>query len=342
MYKDKLQKLYNLETDKEKSINNEITKYHKELIKLKLIRSDYRIKTNLLLSIILLLISSKSGLFFLLTKYSFNITIASTIIFGIYYSISNCIYKLFVNKKCNVNLFKKNYDKESIEKEIDYNIEIEKYQNKKIYINNIQEYLSKKIKLFHNGMPLFSKYSYLDNKLLKDKIRKLDSSIKDNRKSLSKDIENYAITNIANKYSLKNTIVNSLKEILIGIGLLALLPIISNGLFVSFPQIYLGILMITIYSANKSNVYNYAREVFKNHDINILKQNKDNNNLKDKIYGTNNKLYNNVAEKIETNMAYDSAKDYEQFDYSTHNYIMENISLNNGEIKPKKKYLERK
>ena len=99
--------------------------------------------------------------------------------------------------------------------------------------------------------------------------------------------------------------------------------------------------MITIYCANKSNVYNIARKVFKKHDIDILKQNKD-NNLKDKIYGENNKLYNSVVEKIETNMAYNSVKDYEHFDYSSHDKGMENINLNYNDIKVKKKCLERK
>ena len=172
MYKDKLQKLYDLEKEKETSINNAIAKYRKELIKIKLIRSDFRIKINLLSSIIILLITSKSGLFFLLTKYSFNMTIASTIFLGLFYTITNCAYKFTINKKYNVNLFKKNYDEESIEKEIECNIELAKYNNKKTYINNIQEYLNKKIKMFHNGMPLFSKYSYLDNKVLRDKIKK--------------------------------------------------------------------------------------------------------------------------------------------------------------------------
>lgn len=341
MYKDKLQKLYNLEKEKETSIDNAINKNHKELNKLKLIRSDTRIKINLVMSIILLLITSKSSLFFLVAKQSFNLTIVSTILFGVYYAISDFAYKYIINKKYDINLSKKNFDKESIEKEIECNIELEKYRNKKIYSNNIQKYLDKKIKLFHNGMPLFSKYSYLDNKVLKDRTKKLDSNIKDNKKDLSKDIENYALNNIANKYSLKNSIISSLKDILIGAGVLSLLPLLNSGLLISFTQIYLGILMLTIYSANKSNVYNSAKEVFKKHDINLLKIKKD-DNLKDKIYGENNKLYNNVVEKIETNMVYDSVKDYEHFDYSTHNYTMENINLDYIENKSKKKILERK
>lgn len=341
MYKDKLQKLYNLEKEKETSIDNAINKSHKELTKLKLIRSDYRIKINLIMSIILLLITSKSSLFFLVTKQSFNLTIISTILFGVYYAVSDLVYKYIINKKYDINLSKKDNDKESIEKEIECNIELEKYKNKKIYSNNIQEYLSKKIKLFHNGMPLFSKYSYLDNKVLKDRTKKLDNNIKDNKKVISKDIENYALNNIANKYSLKNFIISSLKDILIGAGLLSLLPLLTSGLLISFSQVYLGILMLTIYFANKSNVYNSAKEVLKKHDINLLKLNKD-DNLKDKIYGENNKLYNNVVEKIETIMVYDSVKDYEYFDYSTHNYTMENINLDYIENKSKKKILERK
>lgn len=341
MYKDKLQKLYNLEKEKETSIDNAINKSHKELTKLKLIRSDYRIKINLIMSIILLLITSKSSLFFLVTKQSFNLAIISTILFGVYYAVSDLVYKYIINKKYDINLSKKDNDKESIEKEIECNIELEKYKNKKIYSNNIQEYLSKKIKLFHNGMPLFSKYSYLDNKVLKDRTKKLDNNIKDNKKVISKDIENYALNNIANKYSLKNSIISSLKDILIGAGLLSLLPLLTSGLLISFSQVYLGILMLTIYFANKSNVYNSAKEVLKKHDINLLKLNKD-DNLKDKIYGENNKLYNNVVEKIETIMVYDSVKDYEHFDYSTRNYTMENINLDYIENKSKKKILERK
>lgn len=341
MYKDKLQKLYNLEKEKEVSVNNAIAKYQRELIKLKLIRSDYRIKINLLISIILLLIASKSSLFFLVTKYSFNVTIASTIILGLFYTLSNCAYKFIINKKYNVNLFKKNYDEESIEKEIEYNVELEKYKNKKTYINNIQEYLNKNIKMFHNGMPLFSKYSYLDNKALKDKIKKIDSNIKDNRKGLSKDIENYALNNIANKYTIKNIIINSLKDVLVGLGFLVLIPVLNNGLLISFSQIYLSILMLTIYCANKSNVYDIARKEFKKHNIDLLKQSKD-NNLKDKIAGITNKLYNNVVEKIETNMVYDSIRDYEYFDYGVQNRRMENLNLNYNDIKVKKKCLERK
>lgn len=308
MQKDQLQKVYNQEREEEININKDIEKYKKELHKLKLSSRSYRVKTNLIISLMILLASSKSGLFFTIVNLGAVKTIILTALFGLIYGVSNLVYKSIIYKKYGVNLSKKISEKDKINEEIDYNIKLEQAKN----IENINKksltFLNNKIKQCYNGLPLFSKNYFLTNNELKEKINELDDKVKENTNKVNESIEGHAVNKVAQNYLLLNILSQMIINMIIGLVIIATLPLLFN-LSVSFIyQVVLGILLFGGYVVSKNITFNNAKEVFDKYGINLvsLKHLNGLDKKEEEIVKENAYLSNSKLEQLEAISVYES------------------------------------
>lgn len=331
MQKDQLQKVYNQEREEEININKDIKIYKKELYKLKLSSRSYRVKTNLIISLIILLVSSKSNLFFSIVNLGTIKIFVLMALFGLIYGASNLVYKLIIYKKYGVNLFKEISEKDKINEEINYNIKLEQAKN----IDNINKktltFLNNKIKQCYNGLPLFSKNYFLSNKELEEKINELDDKVKENTNKVNESIESHAVNKVAQNYLLLNMFAQLIINMIIGLLIIATLPILFNLSLSFIFQVFLGIVLFCGYVVSKNITFNNAKEVFGKYGINLvsLKHLNGLDKKEEEIVKENAYLSNSKLEQLEAISVYKSLPFVKIVNKDTNNCMqMTNIETN--------------
>lgn len=270
MQKEDLQKIYNQDKNIENNLANRINNYERKLNKLKLSSCSYRVKTNLFVTLLILLGLSNSSLIFLIAENTVLSEVILTTLFGIIYGVSDFTYKIIVGKKYGVNLFKPTSEKESIKKEIEYNVKLEQIKNEDIMVKNSLSYLSKQIKACYNGLPLFSKNYYVCKNELEIKLNNLNEIIQEKKFRLNETIERSTVSKVSTNYSLINMFFHTFFNIGIGAVIIVSLPVLLNLTISSLFQIILGFILFTRYAVSKSITFKKAREVFNKYGINLM------------------------------------------------------------------------
>lgn len=270
MQKEDLQRIYNQEKAKENELAKNINDCEKNLNILKLSNHNYRIKTNLFISLIILLGLSRSSLFFVVAESKILSEVILTLLFGGIYLISDFTYRFVVSKKYGINLFKKVPEKERINKEIEYSIKLEKIKNEDNIVKKSLSYLSNKIKECYNGLPLFSKNYYLGKNELETKMNNLNESVQEKSLKLKQNVEEYALNKVSRNYSLINIFLHTILNICIGTGLIVTLPLLLNLTISGLFQIILGFILFSGYATCGNTTFNNARDAFNDYGINLV------------------------------------------------------------------------
>lgn len=339
-----LQDKYDEAKEKEKSLDNKIVNCENELKRLKIKNKSFRIKTNIIIASIILLISSTSNLFRLISSMKILSSLFMSGVFLLSYNVANLSYKFGLSKKYNIDLSKDMLESERLNKEIKCRTKLEQTKSKKDIASKTTNYLANKIKQCYNGIPLFSKYRYMNQEELKNKIEKSNNKIKEENLELSKDIEIGLLNKMAKKYCLMNVFFKAMLNIILGGIFLLLLPILMNFTISSVFQLLLSITLIYEIICRSVTNFKNNRNVFRKYNIDLISFNmfKNMEKYNRNILTKNNKLSHDIIDNIEASIVYDSIKEDQQ---SSKSYDKNNMKLyefnnatNKQEINEVKKY----
>ena len=338
-----LQDKYDEIKEKEHVLDNKIINCENELKRLKIKNKFFRVKVNIIISSIILLISATSNLFRLISSVKILNSLFILGVFLLSYNVANLSYKFGLSKKYNIDLFKDMPESERLNKEIKSSIKLEQAKSKKNIASATTNYLAGKIKQCYNGIPLFSKYRLMDLEELKNKIENSNKKIKEENLELSKNIEIGLLNKLAKKYCLMNVFFKTLLNIFLGEMFILSLPVLMNFAISSVFQLLLSITFM--WEVIRNNVIDFKnnRNVFRKYNIDLVSFNMFKNMEKydSNILTKNNNLSNDIIDNIDASIIYDSIKEDQQLSkiYEKNNmksYDFNNITKNKKENEVKK------
>lgn len=339
-----LQDKYEEIKEKEQTLDNKIINCENELKRLKIKNKSFRVKVNIIISSIILLISSTSNLFRLISSVKILSSLFISGVFLLSYNVVNLSYKFGLSKKYNIDLSKDMSESERLNKEIKSSIKLEQAKSKKNIASATTNYLASKIKQCYNGIPLFSKYRFMDQEELKNKIENSNKKIKEENLELSKNIEIGLLNKLAKKYCLMNVFFKTLLNIFLGEMFILSLPVLMNFTISSVFQLLLSITFIWEIIRNSVIDFKNNRKVFRKYNIDLVSFNmfKNMEKYNSNILTKNNNLSNDIIDNMDASIIYDSIKEDQQLSkiYEKNNmklYEFNNIKKNK-EINEVKKY----
>ena len=300
MKKEDLENIYKKEKINENNLNNMVNNYLRELNKLKLSSLSHRVRTNFIISLIILFVFSKSALFYQVVESVALSEMVLTILFGMFYGVSDVMYRFIVGNKYGIDMFKKTSEKDRIQKELEYSIKLEKIKNEDSVAKDSLNFLNKKIKVCHSGLPLFSKNYYLDKGELEDKVDKLNNNVVKRKENLNQNIEELTLKKVSRNYSLIYMIFKFLLNVCISSAIIVILPLLLNIAVSGVFQGILSFLLFSGYLTSKIVTFNDAREVFDGYNISLLSlKNLNINENEKKIIEERDALSKCVIDQIE-------------------------------------------
>lgn len=300
MKKEDLENIYKKEKINENNLNNMVNNYLRELNKLKLSSLSYRVRTNFIISLIILFVFSKSALFYQVAESVALSEMVLTILFGMFYGVSDVMYRFIVGNKYGIGMFKKISEKDRIQKELEYSIKLEKIKNEDSVAKDSLNFLNKKIKACHSGLTLFSKNYYLDKRELEDKVDELNNKVVKRKENLSQNIEELTLKKASRNYYLIYMIFKFLLNICISSAIIVILPLLLNITVSGMFQGILSFLLFSGYLTSKIVTFNDAREVFNGYNISLLSlKNLNINENEKKIIEERDALSKCVIDQIE-------------------------------------------
>ena len=338
-----LQDKYEEIKEKEHVLDNKIINCENELKRLKIQNKFFRVKVNIIISSIILLISATSNLFRLISSVKILNSLFILGVFLLSYNVANLSYKFGLSKKYNIDLSKDMPESERLNKEIKISIKLEQAKSKKNIASATTNYLAGKIKQCYNGIPLFSKYRLMDLEELKNKIENSNKKIKEENLELSKNIEIGLLNKLAKKYCLMNVFFKTLLNIFLGEMFILSLPVLMNFAISSVFQLLLSITFMWEVIRNSVLDFKNNRNVFRKYNIDLVSFNMFKNMEKydSNILAKNNNLSNDIIDNIDASIIYDSIKEDQQLSkiYEKNNmksYDFNNITKNKKENEVKK------
>ena len=338
-----LQDKYEEIKEKEQVLDNKIINCENELKRLKIKNKFFRVKVNIIISSIILLISATSNLFRLISSVKILNSLFISGVFLLSYNVANLSYKFGLSKKYNIDLSKDMPESERLSKEIKSSIKLEQAKSKKNIASATTNYLAGKIKQCYNGIPLFSKYRLMDLEELKNKIENSNKKIKEENLELSKNIEIGLLNKLAKKYCLMNVFFKTLLNIFLGEMFILSLPVLMNFAISSVFQLLLSITFMWEVIRNSVIDFKNNRNVFRKYNIDLVSFNMFKNMEKydSNILTKNNNLSNDIIDNIDASIIYDSIKEDQQLSkiYEKNNmklYDFNNITKNKKENEVKK------
>ena len=338
-----LQDKYEEIKEKEQALDNKIINCENELKRLKIKNKFFRVKINIIISSIILLISSTSNLFRLISSVKILNSLFILGVFLLSYNVVNLSYKIGLSKKYNIDLSKDMSESERLSKEIKSSIKLEQAKSKKNITSATTNYLASKIKQCYNGIPLFSKYRLMDQEELKIKIENSNKKIKEENLELSKNIEIGLLNKLAKKYCLMNVFFKTLLNIFLGEMFILSLPVLMNFTISSVFQLLLSITFMWEVIRNSVIDFKNNRNVFRKYNIDLVSFNMFKNMEKydSNILTKNNNLSHDIIDNIDASIIYDSIKEDQQLSkiYEKNNmklYDFNNITKNKKENEVKK------
>ena len=338
-----LQDKYEEIKEKEQVLDNKIINCENELKRLKIKNKFFRVKVNIIISSIILLISATSNLFRLISSVKILNSLFISGVFLLSYNVANLSYKFGLSKKYNIDLFKDMPESERLNKEIKSSIKLEQAKSKKNITSTTTNYLASKIRQCYNGIPLFSKYRLMDLEELKNKIENSNKKIKEENLELSKNIEIGLLNKLAKKYCLMNVFFKTLLNIFLGEMFILSLPVLMNFAISSVFQLLLSITFMWEVIRNSVLDFKNNRNVFRKYNIDLVSFNMFKNMEKydSNILAKNNNLSNDIIDNIDASIIYDSIKEDQQLSkiYEKNNmksYDFNNITKNKKENEVKK------
>ena len=343
MKKHLLQDKYEEIKEKEQVLDNKIINCENELKRLKIKNKFFRVKVNIIISSIILLISATSNLFRLISSVKILSSLFISGVFLLSYNVVNLSYKFGLSKKYNIDLSKDMPESERLNKEIKSSIKLEQAKSKKNIASATTNYLAGKIKQCYNGIPLFSKYRFMDQEELKNKIENSNKKIKEENLELSKNIEIGLLNKLAKKYCLMNVFFKTLLNIFLGEMFILSLPVLMNFAISSVFQLLLSITFMWEVIRNSVIDFKNNRNVFRKYNIDLVSFNmfKNMEKYNSNILAKNNNLSNDIIDNIDASIIYDSIKEDQQLSkiYEKNNmklYDFNNITKNQKENEVKK------
>lgn len=338
-----LQDKYEEIKEKEQVLDNKIINCENELKRLKIKNKFFRVKVNIIISSIILLISATSNLFRLISSVKILNSLFISGVFLLSYNVANLSYKFGLSKKYNIDLSKDMPESERLNKEIKISIKLEQAKSKKNIASATTNYLAGKIKQCYNGIPLFSKYRLMDLEELKNKIENSNKKIKEENLELSKNIEIGLLNKLAKKYCLMNVFFKTLLNIFLGEMFILSLPVLMNFAISSVFQLLLSITFMWEVIRNSVIDFKNNRNVFRKYNIDLVSFNmfKNMEKYNSSILAKNNNLSNDIIDNIDASIIYDSIKEDQQLSkiYEKNNmklYDFNNITKNQKENEVKK------
>lgn len=338
-----LQDKYEEIKEKEQVLDNKIINCENELKRLKIKNKFFRVKVNIIISSIILLIFATSNLFRLISSVKILNSLFISGVFLLSYNVANLSYKFGLSKKYNIDLFKDMPESERLNKEIKSSIKLEQAKSKKNITSTTTNYLASKIRQCYNGIPLFSKYRLMDLEELKNKIENSNKKIKEENLELSKNIEIGLLNKLAKKYCLMNVFFKTLLNIFLGEMFILSLPVLMNFAISSVFQLLLSITFMWEVIRNSVIDFKNNRNVFRKYNIDLVSFNMFKNMEKydSNILTKNNNLSNDIIDNIDASIIYDSIKEDQQLSkiYEKNNmksYDFNNITKNKKENEVKK------
>ena len=338
-----LQDKYEEIKEKEQVLDNKIINCENELKRLKIKNKFFRVKVNIIISSIILLISATSNLFRLISSVKILNSLFILGVFLLSYNVANLSYKFGLSKKYNIDLSKDMPESERLNKEIKISIKLEQAKSKKNIASATTNYLAGKIKQCYNGIPLFSKYRLMDLEELKNKIENSNKKIKEENLELSKNIEIGLLNKLAKKYCLMNVFFKTLLNIFLGEMFILSLPVLMNFTISSVFQLLLSITFMWEVIRNSVIDFKNNRNVFRKYNIDLVSFNmfKNMEKYNSNILAKNNNLSNDIIDNIDASIIYDSIKEDQQLSkiYEKNNmksYDFNNITKNKKENEVKK------
>lgn len=338
-----LQDKYEEIKEKEQVLDNKIINCENELKRLKIKNKFFRVKVNIIISSIILLISATSNLFRLISSVKILNSLFILGVFLLSYNVANLSYKFGLSKKYNIDLFKDMPESERLNKEIKSSIKLEQAKSKKNITSTTTNYLASKIRQCYNGIPLFSKYRLMDLEELKNKIENSNKKIKEENLELSKNIEIGLLNKLAKKYCLMNVFFKTLLNIFLGEMFILSLPVLMNFAISSVFQLLLSITFMWEVIRNSVIDFKNNRNVFRKYNIDLVSFNmfKNMEKYNSNILTKNNNLSNDIIDNIDASIIYDSIKEDQQLSkiYEKNNmklYDFNNITKNKKENEVKK------
>lgn len=338
-----LQDKYDEIKEKEHVLDNKIINCENELKRLKIKNKFFRVKVNIIISSIILLISATSNLFRLISSVKILNSLFILGVFLLSYNVANLSYKFGLSKKYNIDLSKDMPESERLNKEIKISIKLEQAKSKKNITSTTTNYLASKIRQCYNGIPLFSKYRLMDLEELKNKIENSNKKIKEENLELSKNIEIGLLNKLAKKYCLMNVFFKTLLNIFLGEMFILSLPVLMNFAISSVFQLLLSITFMWEVIRNSVIDFKNNRNVFRKYNIDLVSFNMFKNMEKydSNILTKNNNLSNDIIDNIDASIIYDSIKEDQQLSkiYEKNNmksYDFNNITKNKKENEVKK------
>lgn len=338
-----LQDKYEEIKEKEQVLDNKIINCENELKRLKIKNKFFRVKVNIIISSIILLISATSNLFRLISSVKILNSLFILGVFLLSYNVANLSYKFGLSKKYNIDLSKDMPESERLNKEIKISIKLEQAKSKKNIASATTNYLAGKIKQCYNGIPLFSKYRLMDLEELKNKIENSNKKIKEENLELSKNIEIGLLNKLAKKYCLMNVFFKTLLNIFLGEMFILSLPVLMNFAISSVFQLLLSITFMWEVICNSVIDFKNNRNVFRKYNIDLVSFNmfKNMEKYNSNILAKNNNLSNDIIDNIDASIIYDSIKEDQQLSkiYEKNNmksYDFNNITKNKKENEVKK------
>ena len=338
-----LQDKYEEIKEKEQVLDNKIINCENELKRLKIKNKFFRVKVNIIISSIILLISATSNLFRLISSVKILNSLFILGVFLLSYNVANLSYKFGLSKKYNIDLSKDMPESERLNKEIKISIKLEQAKSKKNIASATTNYLAGKIKQCYNGIPLFSKYRLMDLEELKNKIENSNKKIKEENLELSKNIEIGLLNKLAKKYCLMNVFFKTLLNIFLGEMFILSLPVLMNFAISSVFQLLLSITFMWEVIRNSVIDFKNNRNVFRKYNIDLVSFNmfKNMEKYNSNILAKNNNLSNDIIDNIDASIIYDSIKEDQQLSkiYEKNNmksYDFNNITKNKKENEVKK------
>lgn len=338
-----LQDKYEEIKEKEQVLDNKIINCENELKRLKIKNKFFRVKVNIIISSIILLISATSNLFRLISSVKILNSLFILGVFLLSYNVANLSYKFGLSKKYNIDLFKDMPESERLNKEIKSSIKLEQAKSKKNITSTTTNYLASKIRQCYNGIPLFSKYRLMDLEELKNKIENSNKKIKEENLELSKNIEIGLLNKLAKKYCLMNVFFKTLLNIFLGEMFILSLPVLMNFAISSVFQLLLSITFMWEVIRNSVIDFKNNRNVFRKYNIDLVSFNmfKNMEKYNSNILAKNNNLSNDIIDNIDASIIYDSIKEDQQLSkiYEKNNmksYDFNNITKNKKENEVKK------
>lgn len=306
-----LQDKYEEAKETEKTLDNKIINCENELKRLKMKNKSFRVKVNIIIASVILLMSSTSNLFRLISNMKILSSLFISGIFLLSYKVADLSYKFGLSKKYNVDLSKDMLESERLNKEIKCRIKLEQARSKKDIASNTSNFLANKIKQCYNGIPLFSKYRYINQEELKNKIEDSNNKITKKHLELNKEIEIVLLNIMAKKYCLMNVFFKTILNIILGEMFLLTLPIFMNFTILSIFQLLLSFTLIYEIVCNSIKDFKNNRNVFSKYNIDLISfnmfKNMDKYNIN--ILTKNNKLSSDIIDNIEVSIVYESIKE---------------------------------